>query len=413
MYTSINMFRAVQNIITSRGLRKNCCFSSITQSGLHNNNLNTIKKLRKATNLSIGICKNILNKNDYNVEKSIDYVFQNLNNNYENKEMEITEGYYCLRNKGNLVGISELSCYNDLISENIYFKELLINICNTLLNSTTNNINKTKDIMPNKEIITNYIRLIYKNNQIACDKNFESVDDIDIYNKIYLNRSIKELIDYTSYVLNHYILFRKNLTLNMENINNNENTYIVKKNYHHKEIKIDNFILCKGFSFSFLTIKFKEKITEETKLILEKLAILTCINILIHKPNYCSKSYNLDISSYFQQYFINPRSNKLKVDEKKQVNNDTTEKKNETNYNSIESLKKNDNKSSDDFLLNKIESFHLISAHLKNLPHEKLKNMPMDNTTFVELISLLEQELNIKIYINMLYSMVNEDIVIV
>ncbi|CAD2111044.1 conserved Plasmodium protein, unknown function [Plasmodium vinckei] len=401
------MFRTVQNIITSRGLRKNCCFSSIAQSGLHNDNLNTIKKLRKATNLSIGICKNILNKNDYNVEKSIDCIFQNLNNNYENKEMKITEGYYCLRNKDNLVGITELSCYNDLISENIYFKELLVNICNALLNSATNNINKaTKDIISNKEIITNYIRLIYKNNQIACDKNFESVDDIDIYNKIYINRSIKELIDYTSYVLNHYILFRKNLILNMENINNNEKIYIVKKNYHHKEIKIDNFILCKGFSFSFLTVKFKEQITEETKLILEKLAILICINILIHKPKYCSKSYNLDVSDYFQQYFINPTTKKLKIDEKK----------NETNYSGIESLqslKKNDNKSFDDFLLNKIESFHIISDHLKKLPHEKLKNMPMDNTTFVELISLLEQELNIEIYINMLYSMVNEDIVIV
>ncbi|KEG04497.1 conserved Plasmodium protein, unknown function [Plasmodium vinckei vinckei] len=390
MCTSINMFRTVQNIITSRGLRKNCCFSSITQSGLYNENLNTIKKLRKATNLSIGICKNILNKNDYNVEKSIDYIFQNLNNNYENKEMKITEGYYCLRNKDNLVGITELSCYNDLISENIYFKELLVNICNALLSSATNNINKaTKDIMSNKEMITNYIRLIYKNNQIACDKNFESVDDIDIYNKIYINRSIKELIDYTSYVLNHYILFRKNLILNMENINNNEKIYIVKKNYHHKEIKIDNFILCKGFSFSFLTVKFKEQINEETKLILEKLAILICINILIHKPKYCSKSYNLDISDYFQQYFINSTTKQLKIDEKK-----------------------NDNKSLDDFLLNKIESFHIISDHLKKLPHEKLKNMAMDNTTFVELISLLEQELNIEIYINMLYSMVNEDIVI-
>ncbi|SBT80501.1 conserved Plasmodium protein, unknown function [Plasmodium malariae] len=403
-------------------LTRNCRLST-TQSKLSNEHLKKIKEFRKTTNLSISICRSILSNNNYDIGKSVNYIFQNLNENYENKKKKLTEGYYCLSSEGNLIGITELNSFNDLISENIYFKELLINLCNGLMNDNINR--KTNYLNIDNQKISHYMHLFYKNNKIYIDKKLENIEDINTFKQIYFNRSINQLIKYTSYILNDYIFLRKYFILNLDYLNQLDhldnlkditiNAYIIKKRYHHKEVRIDNFILCKGFSFAFLLIKSSEKLTDESILILEKLASIICINMLIYKSKHCSKSNlnKFDIHNCFQHNFCNSSINNLGIKEKKKMDIKHKEQIRLTNSNKENSEgTKGCNEDCDDFLQKKVQSICLLSDYLEKLGHQKLKSICTDNTTFLKLITVLEQELKIKIYTNMMYSMLNEDIVI-
>ncbi|SBS97190.1 conserved Plasmodium protein, unknown function [Plasmodium ovale] len=400
---------------TSRKFLTKICGFSTAQPPLSNEKLRKIKEFRKITNLSIGICKSILNKNDYNIEKSVNYIFINFKENYEKKEKKLVEGYYCLISRDSFVGITELNSYNDLISENINFKELLINLCNSLrddnirVNTSYSNLEKKR--------ISHYIHLFYKNSKINIDKSLENVEDTNAFKQIYFNRTIKQLIDYTSYILNDYIFLRKYLSLNLDNLCfDRTNVYMVKKGYYHKEVKIDDFILCKGFSFAFVSVQFKDNITEQTKLIIEKLASLVCINVLIYQPKRCSNSLHLDIRNCFQQSFFNSSINNLKFGKKEKKSKEITDKTHEmlwSKENSQHTQKVNaEQGDDDDFMLKKVESFYILGDYFEKSNHTKLKGISKDDLTFVELITALEEELKIKIYTNIMYAMLNEDMVI-
>lgn len=390
----------------SRTPFQKCNFNTSSSSLLSNEKLNKIKEFRKITNLSIAICKNILNKNDYNIVNSINYIFQNFNTNYEKKDKKLTEGFYCFTQHENVIGLTELNCYNDLISENIHFKELLINLCNNL---TLYYINK-KDIQReddkktqndnflHKNVIDNYMPLYYKsNNIINVDKKLENVIDINIFKEIYFNRSFKQLINYTSFILNDFIFFRKFfLIYNMDKLlSNRKNIHIIKKYYYHKEMNIGNFTLCKGFAFTFLFIESYKNLDEFTKLILKKLSYLICINILIYKSNCCSKGQNkFDIHSCLE--------NKLCYLSKNDINDDNNNLNKENHVQNEEYV--------NDIIKKKIESFEILNQCFNDSNNKNFKFH--NNITFIELIHLLENELHIKIFPKIIYSMINEDIVI-
>ncbi|SOV83260.1 conserved Plasmodium protein, unknown function [Plasmodium sp. gorilla clade G3] len=392
----------------SRTPFQKCNFNTCSSSLLSNEKLNKIKEFRKITNLSIGICKNILNKNDYNIVNSINYIFQNFNTNYEKKDKKLTEGFYCFTQQDNVIGLTELNCYTDLISENIHFKELLINLCNNL---TKYYINK-KDIhreddkktqnytFLHKKVIDNYIPLYYKsNNIINVDKKLENISNINIFKEIYFNRSFKQLINYTSFILNDYIFLRNFfLIYNMDKLlSNRKDIHIIKKYYYHKEVNIENFTLCKGFSFTFLFIESYKNIDKFTKLILEKLSYLICINILIYKSKHCSKGQEkFNIHSCLE--------NKLCYLSKNDINDDNHNLNKENHVQNEEYV--------NDIMTKKIQSFEILNQCFNDSNNKNFKFHNNDNITFIELINLLENELHIKIFPKIIYSMINEDFVI-
>ncbi|CRG94623.1 conserved Plasmodium protein, unknown function [Plasmodium gallinaceum] len=385
-----------------RALIKKCFFST-SHSFSSKDNIKKIQEFRKLTNLSFGICKNVLNKNNYNIENSINYIFQNFRTNFENKKKELTEGYYCLKLKNNQIGLIELNCYNDLISENIFFKELLVNLCNNLIEGCTSK--KISKEYWDKENIPHYLHLFYKDNKTNVDKKLENVNDTNIFKHIYFNRSINQLINYTSLILNDYIFLRKYLTLNLDNIHK-ENAYIIKNYYYHKELRIEDFILCKGFSFAFLFIKSKIDISENTKHILEKLSFLICVNILMYKPNYCSISYEFNIFECFKPYFNSSYTKFLGSKENKRINELSMEQLGEIDNN------KQNVENTDDLMKKNVQAIHILSDCLEKGNYKTLNSLKKKNITFFELITLLEEELNIKIYTKIIYSLLNEDIII-
>ncbi|SOV19269.1 conserved Plasmodium protein, unknown function [Plasmodium gaboni] len=398
----------------SRTHIQKCNFNTCSSNLLSNEKLNKIKEFRKITNLSIGICKNILNKNDYNIVNSINYIFQNFNTNYEKKDKKLTEGFYCFTQHENVIGLTELNCYNDLISENIHFKELLINLCNNLtlyyinkkdiqpeVDKNTQNVRKIQnDSFLHNKVIYNYIPLYYKsNNIINVDKKLENISDINIFKEIYFNRSLKQLINYTSFILNDFIFFRNYFLIYDMNklLSNRKNIHIIKKYYYHKEVNIENFILCKGFSFTFLFIESNKNLDEFTELLLEKLSYLICINILIYKSKHCSKDPKIfNIHSCLE--------NKLCNLSKNDINDDN----NNLNKENIVPNKVYIN----DIMAEKIQSFEIINQCLNDSNNKNFKFHNTDNITFIELFNILENELQIKIFPKIIYSMINEDLVI-
>ncbi|VWU48324.1 conserved protein, unknown function [Hepatocystis sp. ex Piliocolobus tephrosceles] len=375
-------------------------YSTNLQSSLSNDNLKKIKEFRKVTNLSISICKNVLSQNDYNIEKSINFIFENLNQNYEKKNKKLTEGYYCIKSESMYLGVVKLVSYNDVISESIFFKQLIINICNKLL-SNSEFYFKRKNFNIEKELIANYIHLFYKdNNKISVDKELKNVEHKDLFKQVYFNKKIYQLIKYTSYILNDFIFLKKYFLLAMHNFNdtNLKNIYVIKKKYYHKELKVDDYVLCKGFSFVCLSIKYTEKdIIEKNKILLDKFASLISTNILIYKSTYCSIKNDLNIQNCFGSPFLNCVSNTA-----------TTT----TNMPEINEENKNKDITNDDYLDQQIQSFDRLAEYLDKSDFKKLKNMKRNGVTFHEFIATLEQELSIKIYFNIMYSMLNDKIVI-
>lgn len=386
--------------------RTKAWFSTV-KSGLSSEDLKKIKDLRKITNLSVGICKNILNKNEYNIEKSVDYIFQNFNKSYE-KEAKLTEGYYCLSSKGNSTAITELNSYNDLVSENIHFKELLINLCNKLIGD--NVTRKSGPLNLDEEVLSDYLPLFYDENKIKVDKMLNRVELKDIFKHIYFNRTISQLINYTSYILNDHIFLRKYLLLNLDHLKScHPNVYIIKKSYHHKETKIDNFVLCKGFSFSFLFIKSDEAIPEAAKLILEKFASLICVNILIYKSKRCSSENNFDIHGCFYVNHLGRSANELKQNGHRALAQEGNQMGN-TSGNAMEGGTAFEEL--DDFLQKKVQSFCILSEYIEKMDYKGLANISKGDVTFSEIIKIMEDEFKIKIFVKILYSMLNEDMLI-
>ncbi|EUD69498.1 hypothetical protein C922_00361 [Plasmodium inui San Antonio 1] len=387
-------------------------FSSV-RSALSSENLKKIKDLRKITNLSVGICKNILNKNEYNIERSVDYIFQNFNRSYE-KDAKLTEGYYCLSSRGNCTSIAELNSYNDLVSENIHFKELLINLCNKLIGG--NITRKVGQLNFDEEVLPDYLPLFYDENKIDVDKMLNRVEHKDIFKHIYFNRTINQLINYTSYILNDQIFLRKYLLLNLDHLKScHPNVYIIKKSYHHKETKIDNFILCKGFSFSFLFIKSDEVIPEPVKLILEKFASLVCVNILIYKSRRCSSANQFDIHGCFYVNHCGHPANELGQN----GGNASVQKGSQMDSTERNAMKRegaareeHDDEEHDDFLQKKVQSFCILSEYIEKMGHKRLTNISKWDVTFSQIIKLMEDEFKIKIFLKIVYSVLNEDMLI-
>ncbi|GAB68158.1 hypothetical protein PCYB_127230 [Plasmodium cynomolgi strain B] len=402
-------------------------FSSV-KSALSSEDLKKIKDLRKITNLSVGICKNILNKNGYNIERSVDYIFQNFNESYE-REVKLTEGYYCLSSRGNCTAIVELNSYNDLVSESIYFKELLINLCNKLIGG---NVTTTVgQLNLDEEVLSHYLPLFYDENKINVDKMLNRVELKDIFKYIYFNRSISQLINYTSYILNEHIFLSKYLLLNLDHLRScHPNVYIIKKSYYHKETKIDNFVLCKGFSFSFLFIKSDEVIPEPVKLILEKFASLICVNILIYKSKRCSNANQFDIHGWFFVNHFGRSANELgqnggnaSMQKGSQLgstkgNAMKREGAAREEYGGVEHDGKehgdeeHDDEKHDDFLQKKVQSFCILSEYIEKMDHKGLTNILKEDVTFSEMIKLMEDQFKIKIFVKIMYSVLNEDMLI-
>ncbi|ANQ09626.1 Uncharacterized protein PCOAH_00046900 [Plasmodium coatneyi] len=386
---------------------------STVKSAISSEDLKKIKDLRKMTNLSVGICKNILNKNEYNIEKSVDYIFQNFNKSYE-KEAKLTEGYYCLSSKGNCTAIAELNSYNDLISENIHFKELLINLCNKLIGG--NVTRKVGKLNLDEEVLSDFLPLFYDENKINVDKMLNRVELKDIFKHIYFNRTINQLINYTSYILNDHIFLRKYLLLNLDHLKKGHpNVYVIKKSYHHKETKIDNFVLCKGFSFSFLFIKSDEVIPEAAKLILEKFASLICVNILMYKSKRCSSANQFDIHGCFYVNHIGRSANEFGQN----GGNRSALKGSQMGSTEGNAMKgegaaceEHADEQLDDFMQKKVQSFCILSEYIEKMDHKRLANIPKGDVTFSEMIKILEDEFKIKISVKIVYSLLNEDMLI-
>lgn len=387
-------------------------FSS-AKSALSSENLKKIKDLRKITNLSVGICKNILNKNEYNIERSVNYIFQNFNKSYE-KEAKLTEGYYCLSSRGNCTAIAELNSYNDLVAENIHFKELLINLCNKLIGD--NVTRKVGQINLDEEMLSHYLPLFYDENKMDVDKLLNRVEFKDIFKHIYFNRTIGQLINYTSYILNDHIFLSKYLLLNLDHLKScHLNVHIIRKSYHHKETKIDNFVLCKGFSFSFLFIKSDEVIPERVELILEKFASLVCVNILIYKSKRCSSANQFDIRGCFYVNHVGRSANELGQN----GGNASSQRGSQMGSTKGNAMKRegaaheeSGADEHDDFLQKKVQSFCTLREYIEKMDHKLLKSIPKGDVTFSEMIKLMEEEFKMKIFVKIVYSVLNEDMLI-
>ena len=160
------------------------------------NTLDKVKKLRELTGVGFKDCKNAIDENKGDIEKSIEFL-RKKGIAKANKKMErvAAEGLVCISEKDNKISIIEVNSETDFVAKNsefIKFVEELSNLTllnsgkmEDLLNSTMKNKNKVKD---------NLVSLISKIGEKITIRRSDFIGSDKFLNFSYTHSSIKKNI---------------------------------------------------------------------------------------------------------------------------------------------------------------------------------------------------------------------------
>ena len=160
------------------------------------NTLDKVKKLRELTGVGFKDCKNAIDENNGDIEKSIEFL-RKKGIAKANKKMErvAAEGLVCISEKDNKISIIEVNSETDFVAKNsefIKFVEELSNLTllnsgkmEDLLNSTMKNKNKVKD---------NLVSLISKIGEKITIRRSDFIGSDKFLNFSYTHSSIKKNI---------------------------------------------------------------------------------------------------------------------------------------------------------------------------------------------------------------------------
>ncbi len=233
------------------------------------NNINLIKKIRNLTNISIKKCKKALEKNNYNLKKSIIFLKKNKikKNNLPKKGIIIN------KIKNNIAIMLKLLCETDFTSKNIIFKKFSKKIINFCLKKKIFILKKIKKYFKkkiqylilkfNENILIDNICFLkgkYINKYLHYNKKIGTILKINTYKNKINKKYIKQICMHITSMNPKYIsiknipknILKKNIKkINSNNKKNNiykinekfkKNILLEQKFIFNNKIKIKNFL---------------------------------------------------------------------------------------------------------------------------------------------------------------------------
>ncbi len=224
------------------------------------NKIELIKKIRKITNISIQLCKKILEKNKFNIEKSL----ISLKKIKIKKKNKTKEGIILNKIKNNIAIMLKINCETDFTSKNKEFQLFANKIINFCFNNN-NNINLK--IINNKfKYKKNY--LISKFNENINIKNICYIKNKYLYKYLH-NKKIGTILKYNIINKKNNLNKIKKISMHITAMNPKYISYKnIKKNIIKKEKnKLSIYIKNKNKLKKKLINKLKIKCLEEQKFI--------------------------------------------------------------------------------------------------------------------------------------------------
>ncbi len=237
---------------------------------LKKNKINLIKKIRYITKISVIKCKKALEKNNYNLEKSLIYLKKK---NINNKNNITKEGIIINKVKNNNVIMIKLLCETDFTAKNKYLNKFANKIINFCFNKKINKLQKINKHFKNKIkylktkfneniIIDNICHLKgkYIKNYLHHNNKIGTIIKIDTKKKKNIEKYMKQICIHITAMNPKYISI-KNIPLNiienekkkiliynkkniLKKINKKlkKNILLEQKFLYNNKIKVKNFL---------------------------------------------------------------------------------------------------------------------------------------------------------------------------
>ena len=158
------------------------------------NTLDKVKKLRELTGVGFKDCKNAIDENDGDIEKSIEFL-RKKGIAKANKKMErvAADGLICISEKNNRISIVEINCETDFVAKN----EVFIKFVEEISNLALLNFGKMEDIliskMKNKKNVKdNLVSLISKIGEKITFRRSDFIGSEKFINFSYTHSSLKK-----------------------------------------------------------------------------------------------------------------------------------------------------------------------------------------------------------------------------
>tara|TARA_B100001741_G_C16484096_1_gene566311 strand:- start:218 stop:1087 length:870 start_codon:yes stop_codon:yes gene_type:complete len=189
------------------------------------NLLEKVKELREITGVGFKDCKNAIDENKGDIEKSIEYL-RKKGIAKANKRMGrvAADGLICVYEKDKNISIIELNCETDFVAKNDDFINFAEEVCFIAFNQKGNMDKILSSEMKNKKKVeTTLIDLISKIGEKITLRRSEFIDSSNTINFYYLHSSIKKNIGKLGVVLsletnkkeNEILDFGKNLSMHI------------------------------------------------------------------------------------------------------------------------------------------------------------------------------------------------------
>jgi elongation factor Ts len=180
------------------------------------NILDKVKKLREATGVGFKDCKNAIDENDGDVEKSIEFL-RKKGIVKANKRMEriAAEGLVCVNEKDNKFSIIEINSETDFVAKNqefINFTEEVANL--TLINSAIMKNILTAKMKNKKNVEENLVSLIAKIGEKITIRRIDFLESEGLVNFSYIHSPLKKNVGKIGVLLSLKTVIKKKMLEN-------------------------------------------------------------------------------------------------------------------------------------------------------------------------------------------------------
>ena len=154
----------------------------------NNNVLEKVKKLRELTGVGFNDCKNAVEENNGDIDKSIEFL-RKKGIAKANKKMErvAADGLISISEKGNKFSIIEVNSETDFVAKNEEFKKFVEEISNiSLLNSGRMNDILNSQMKNKKNVQDNLISIIAKIGEKITIRRSDCIDSKNFVNFSYI-----------------------------------------------------------------------------------------------------------------------------------------------------------------------------------------------------------------------------------
>ena len=158
--------------------------------------LEKVKKLRELTGVGFKDCKNALDENKGDIEKSIDFL-RKKGIAKANKKMDriAGDGLISISEKENKFSIIEVNSETDFVAKNEEFKKFVEEISNiSLLNSGRMNDILNSQMKNNKNVQDNLISIIAKIGEKITIRRSDFIDSKNSVNFSYTHMEVKKIL---------------------------------------------------------------------------------------------------------------------------------------------------------------------------------------------------------------------------